>query len=981
MTYKTIANSEFLNLTAYQQSDGPTVVDAYGLDPDRVFAYTDPLPGGGALHVGIFLKRANDPEALLSSDWATRQATIQSLTESGELWKTYGTDQVKFDFARDYFENVLNLKVLDSSNSNYITSAPSQSIWIEIQSGEQFKSVFGVDLMFYDSPEGLANSLAFWNGELKIDSRLDVAGIWFDSYDLRGVPQVQNFAGDTTEVLVEGWQSPGNALAYEPYDIMPQSIASLYSFPLDGLDVKTGLVALAEPAIGGAVPQGAESLGDLLRSYTEKNQQQKWVGDLTVQGVDGQIAWTETNSAVGERDLDVSVVASVNPNSDLRLYVGSGVTGNAAATPMTSVQSAIWDTIYNPQIISTSYDTQLAIGPDSPFLAAIRGLAVDAALRNQTLFAAAGDRGSNGSVANGLPNIVFPNTSPYALAVGGSSVSLAEVATKDLTLKGGSGSLVELALSRDPYTLRSLVAGGLKLMPGELAGDDFFVETVWNENLLAQLDNIAESRFIMQDYTTNNTGAGGVDISQPTPSYQDQAGLTPRSVGPDPQVGRGVPDVVANAGGNLYYTTLDSGSAEVQPSGGTSAAAPLWASLFSQMNVIFADQGLPNLGYANDLLYTAYAISPGSFNDISIGNNTTSFRIGGDIVTGLTQNSSPTLMTATGFGYEAQPGYDLASGLGSPNGTLLARALTSIAHSQLYFSDQPAVLDVSSELAWVSGADQSLIFQPNLYTSNPSLSLSIGQDTYEFLGTQADQLGWDSRLAQMSLQSDFSPELVTFFDGYSLGPTYQANARQGEVVNVVMDGTQSITPRIGMTSPYGFVDFVSEVGLAFTSVSRPVAIATTALGADDQIAVVRMRQNGVDNISLKFYQVDDLLGSIDGILPGDQGYASLVDTRAYQTIDGSSTLSGPGYGQYAEALLSGVDGGDIIAMSLTNGGNAFYGFAQANEQVDGQSVAHLRNFGLNTWGWEDQYGGGDFDFNDLIVQLDFTSSAGAGLIA
>ena len=49
--------------------------------------------------------------------------------------------------------------------------------------------------------------------------------------------------------------------------------------------------------------------------------------------------------------------------------------------------------------------------------------------------------------------------------------------------------------------------------------------------------------------------------------------------------------------------------------------------------------------------------------------------------------------------------------------------------------------------------------------------------------------------------------------------------------------------------------------------------------------------------------------------------------------------------------------------------------------MNGQPVGHLWNYGLNTWGWEDTYGGGDRDYNDLIVQLDFTSAAGHGWIA
>jgi hypothetical protein len=49
--------------------------------------------------------------------------------------------------------------------------------------------------------------------------------------------------------------------------------------------------------------------------------------------------------------------------------------------------------------------------------------------------------------------------------------------------------------------------------------------------------------------------------------------------------------------------------------------------------------------------------------------------------------------------------------------------------------------------------------------------------------------------------------------------------------------------------------------------------------------------------------------------------------------------------------------------------------------VNGQSVGHLWNYGLNTWGWEDTFGGGDHDYNDLVVGLDFTSASGHGWLA
>ena len=71
-----------------------------------------------------------------------------------------------------------------------------------------------------------------------------------------------------------------------------------------------------------------------------------------------------------------------------------------------------------------------------------------------------------------------------------------------------------------------------------------------------------------------------------------------------------------------------------------------------------------------------------------------------------------------------------------------------------------------------------------------------------------------------------------------------------------------------------------------------------------------------------------------------------------------------------------MNSGDMIAMQLTNqsSGDTFFAFGQAN----GDNTAHLFNYGTNTWGWEDTRGGGDYDFNDLIVQLDFTSTYGNG---
>ena len=163
-------------------------------------------------------------------------------------------------------------------------------------------------------------------------------------------------------------------------------------------------------------------------------------------------------------------------------------------------------------------------------------------------------------------------------------------------------------------------------------------------------------------------------------------------------------------------------------------------------------------------------------------------------------------------------------------------------------------------------------------------------------------------------------------------------------------------------------------------VARPVAIAETADGASDQTAIVRLRQDGQDNLSLTFYRVDDLSGAINGLHPGDPGYQAALQSRAYQMTSGGTSINGPGYGNYEQTGLQHVNAGDLVAMQLTDNthGNSYLGFAQANETVNGAHVGHLWNYGLNTWGWEDTYGGGDRDYNDLIVGIDFTSTSGHG---
>jgi hypothetical protein len=959
-----LPNSTYLDFTSHGQTSAGTPSTAYGM-----FGAVTAAP---TVNVALVLPRANDPTALLTGNWGTRQATLDQLNDSGALWSTYGATTADYTAAINTL-NGMGITILgDAAGSDgYVTSQESRTIWVKLDATE-FNAFFGTPWLQSDSTqEGI---LHFWNGSLSVPDGLNIAGLWFDTAPIWGTyPAVSDMSGGASMTPAQGPLSIGNDL-YEsggsPTIYSGQMAEWFYDFPLTGIDVPTATIGLVEPGIGDAIPPSATYTFQQGFERFRANAGLSGPGDYYVVANNGQ------NYFVGnslERSLDLGVVISAAPGSTIGLYSGSGFGNHAHSNAFTSYQAAFWDQTNDPSVISSSFSIFQQSSPHSPFAYAVRELFTDAALRNISVAVANNDWGSGWNFGNGLANQAVNVSSPYLLSIGGTSLSTMLTAPLDATISDDPSpdlSLFGLALSGQLATLWSLVAGGLKALPAAVtvaeAAQTLFLESVWNTYWL--------------DGTTLNpqfgAGDGGVNTTQPIPWYQTAFGLIPTSANPDGGTGRGTPDVSANAGGNMFFAGPSPDMAPVPtPSGGywgTSASTPLWASLLAQFDTIFQDQGLPRLGFANDLLYTAAAIAPASFNDITYGNNVLSFYYGGPIDNPMLGN-----ITLTGYGYEAGPGYDLTTGLGSPNGVLLARALTTIAHSQMSYSARPDMLDDDGGGGWASGTNQSLAFQA-MSASGVSVAVDLDDGTFGFNSTASSEFAWTNRFAQQVLQDDFDPNLVRLFDKQAQGWVAQASVASGQELSVSINGASAQATQGSLSSPFGFADFASGDGAV--RVARSVAVAETANASDDQTAVVRVRQNGEDSLSLTFYRVDDLSGTITGIRPGEAGYARAAEGRAYQLGSGGTAMGGPGYGNYQQTTLLDVDAGDLIAMKLFNNdsGATFWAFAQANEAVGGQNIGHLWSYGLNTWGWEDTYGGGDRDFNDFIIQLDFTSTAGSG---
>ncbi len=143
---------------------------------------------------------------------------------------------------------------------------------------------------------------------------------------------------------------------------------------------------------------------------------------------------------------------------------------------------------------------------------------------------------------------------------------------------------------------------------------------------------------------------GGVSVIFPRPSWQtvQVASLRPGSID-----GRVIPDVAALAG-PPYYDLIFQG--KDSPNGGTSAAAPLWASMLARVSA--GQHAASGPRFLTPLLYGAAA-----------GGGTLGSQACSDITSG--NNSSP----GVPGGYVAGTGYDAVSGWGTPVGVQLQRLL------------------------------------------------------------------------------------------------------------------------------------------------------------------------------------------------------------------------------------------------------------------------------------------------------------------
>ena len=357
-------------------------------------------------------------------------------------------------------------------------------------------------------------------------------------------------------------------------------------------------------------------------------------------------------SGQGEATLDIDMVAGLAPDTNILVYEGNTGMAEFPATYDVYAQMVQQN---RAQVISTSWgvghcEADMVDGGVNQSLVEAP-LFQEMAAQGQSMFAAAGDQGSaacsqdinsSGQNEGSAPNpyalaVMDPGDQPFVTAVGGTQ----------LTSGPGTGGQEVWNCSNGYYPTCGDGSGWQAPFTGTKGANP------------------------PAGFPQNSVGLGGISAFFQMPPWQVGADTSANSSGvpcgaPVTITGtvdcREEPDVSALAWEDVMY---QGGGWSLN--GGTSAAAPEWAAL-----IALADQGTPQgrLGMLSPALYRAAADHPGDFSDITAGNNDFLAMTGAPDNYSCTYDSIPAQPC-----YEATPGYDMASGLGTPVGYLLAAEL------------------------------------------------------------------------------------------------------------------------------------------------------------------------------------------------------------------------------------------------------------------------------------------------------------------
>jgi hypothetical protein len=380
---------------------------------------------------------------------------------------------------------------------------------------------------------------------------------------------------------------------------------------------------------------------------------------ITVDGGSG------TGAGSGESILDIEDVEALAPNASVDVY---------EAPPTSSGSFDQYARMINDDrdsVITTSWgfceldESEL----DPGYINVEAELFEQAALQGQTVLSASGDAGADScayfaaSPVQPHLSVSDPTSQPFVTGVGGTTISSASVPPTERVWNDGN-------------------VGG---------GSGGGVSAVWGapswQSAVANTDRSAVARAVSD-------------------------GLTQCAEAGDGGLCRQVPDVSAVAdeytGGITMYASPFDGWTTI---GGTSSASPLWAAMLADVNASAQCAGSTQphggVGFVSPALYAIAAVPSeyaASFHDVTAGNN--------DVYD-----------VNNGRDYRATPGYDLATGLGTPALTHRRTAGLTSYLCAMGAAQRPSITSVTPSVTPVTPTASTLVIAGSGFGHAPRVSV------------------------------------------------------------------------------------------------------------------------------------------------------------------------------------------------------------------------------------------------------------------
>jgi uncharacterized repeat protein (TIGR01451 family) len=356
--------------------------------------------------------------------------------------------------------------------------------------------------------------------------------------------------------------------------------------------------------------------------------------------------------------------------------------------------------------------------------------------------------------------------------------------------------------SSNPYITQ--VGGTTLTMNG--AGASYGSETVWNWGIRFGADGIGSS--------------GGISSFYAIPSWQTNINMT---LPQGSTTHRNIPDVALTADDVLV---IADGGVQYNGTGGTSCAAPLWAGFTALVNQQAALNSHLPVGFINPALYSIASTAnyTNCFRDISTGNNEWS--------------GSPNLFSAV-------RGYDLCTGLGTPNGTNLINALLTRPSGVVHISPPPP--PYGTTMASVSGANPNgswfMFIQDDAPVSSGFINNGwiLSLTTADIVGTAGDL----ELLMNTASSNVFSGQSITFtLTVTNYGPSISTNVSVTDnlplnATLIATNTTQGSVTRSGSTLLWNIGTLNVNVGAQLVFTVQPngfgslINSATSSAGTPD----------------------------------------------------------------------------------------------------------------------------------------------------